>query len=523
MEGYNVFRPVAVRMLAAAVPRLLSRSAAKLPNEPTDENDGGLCLTDPVDGGLRGSEATSRRRSRGDVPLDREQEAARKRELERDLEHLWGPATVECGEDELVVVCLLRNGRPYIKSFVEHYLSLGAKHLFFLDNGSTDGTVEALEGYEAVTVLRSTLPFKHYQMVMKRYLMECFGGIGGGRWVLYVDIDELFEYPYSEIVGLGEFLGYLRERSYTAVVGQMLDMFPSESVEDREVIGDEPLKERHRFYDLSNVSVQDYVANKREYRTPPHVCGLENVLADDAVETYWGGIKKTLFGVRPALTKHPLVFMDGETIPMDGSEHAVGRATVADLTCVLFHYNFTSSFYRQVRMASEEENYLRNSKKHKKYHEVLKHTPALKIRGEDARELRGTEDLVGNGFLTVSEDYMRLVQSKEMEEPEGKLRRAMLALLRAQDELSTRKGKPGGLKWPSRTSEDYGAGAANPAWTGQPPEDRHRKAARLEERNAELESRVRDLRRQLSDIHSSRSWRLVAGLGRLKNRIFGAK
>ena len=30
--------------------------------------------------------------------------------------------------------------------------------MVFLDNGSTDGTVEALKGYENVTVLRSMLP-----------------------------------------------------------------------------------------------------------------------------------------------------------------------------------------------------------------------------------------------------------------------------------------------------------------------------------------------------------------------------
>jgi Glycosyl transferase family 2 len=39
---------------------------------------------------------------------------------------------------------LVRDGRPYVRSFVEHYSSMGVKHLIFLDNGSTDGTVEAL-------------------------------------------------------------------------------------------------------------------------------------------------------------------------------------------------------------------------------------------------------------------------------------------------------------------------------------------------------------------------------------------
>ena len=101
-------------------------------------------------------------------------------------EHLYGPEEVAYGPDELVVVCLVRDGRPYVKSFVEHYLSLGAKHLFFLDNESTDGTVEALKKYDNVTVLRTALPFKRYALLVRQYLIERFGR---GRWCLCVDID----------------------------------------------------------------------------------------------------------------------------------------------------------------------------------------------------------------------------------------------------------------------------------------------------------------------------------------------
>src|SRR5215217_5195434 len=171
------------------------------------------------------------------------------------IEHLYGPEEVPYEEDELVLVCLVRNGRPYVNSFVEHHTSLGIKHLFFLDNGSTDGTIEALKEYDNVSVLHTGLPFKRYETSVRKYLVERFGK--KGRWCLYVDIDELFDYPYSDVVGLGSLLGYLNERSYTAVVAQMLDMFPEEPLSGSSGAGnppDEPLKERHRFYDVSNIS-----------------------------------------------------------------------------------------------------------------------------------------------------------------------------------------------------------------------------------------------------------------------------
>src|SRR5919107_6374136 len=58
--------------------------------------------------------------------------------LHFNLEHLHGPEEVAYEADELVVVCSVWDGRPYVKSFVEHYASMGAKHMVFLDNGSSD-------------------------------------------------------------------------------------------------------------------------------------------------------------------------------------------------------------------------------------------------------------------------------------------------------------------------------------------------------------------------------------------------
>jgi hypothetical protein len=181
--------------------------------------------------------------------------------LRENVQHLHGPEEVSYGEDELMVVCLVRDGRPYIKSFVEHYRSLGVRHIAFLDNASEDGTVEALREYDNVTVLRTELPYKApggtvgnswtREVLFKQYLVSRFGG--QNRWCLCADIDELFDYPYSDLVSLGAFLRYLRSRSYTALATQMLDMFPEEPLSGQSKSVDEPLKERHRFYDISNI------------------------------------------------------------------------------------------------------------------------------------------------------------------------------------------------------------------------------------------------------------------------------
>src|SRR5215217_7790388 len=347
-------------------------------------------------------------------------ERAQKWILHFNIEHVHGPEEVDYGPDELVVVCNVRDGRPYVKSFVEHYTSMGVKHLFFLDNGSTDGTVEALKEYDNVTVLQTTLPFKRYKVSIKQYLLERFGR---GRWSLCADIDELFDYPYSDVVGLDSLLRYLNERSYTAVAAQMLDMFPEEPLSGSGAgnFPDEPLKERHRFYDVSDISrvsikelprLRNNMLDSDAIKTFSGGIRLprlrNNTLESDEIELFYGGIRKTVFGDWTFnLTKFPLVFSDGRVKPIDGSSHWVDNARIADLTCVLFHYKFLDGyFHEQAVQAVREEQYHKNSARYRKSLQVLDRNPILRIKGESARELRSVNELIENLFLVVSEEYM---------------------------------------------------------------------------------------------------------------------
>src|SRR5215213_6890848 len=341
------------------------------------------------------------------------------------IEHLYGPEEIPYDEDELVLLCLLRDGRPYLKSFVEHHTSMGIKHLFFLDNGSTDGTVEALKEYDNVSVLRTGLPFKRYEVSMRQYLVERFGR--ENRWCLYADIDELFDYPYSDVISLDSLLRYLNERSYTAVVAQMLDMFPEEPLSGRASNPDEPLKQRHRFYEISNL---------KKMSIKEHPLTRHNTYESDDIEFFYGGAFETLFDcIPPWLTRFSLTFSDGKVKPSAGSGHRVDDARVADLSTVYLHYKFLDEhFHKKVAQAVREENYPYNSRQYKRYLEVLENTPILQVKRETARELRSINELVENGFLVVSEEYMLLVYEQARKNGAGH---------------ALREGEPDGLEDPA--------------------------------------------------------------------------
>src|SRR5512133_2380919 len=64
------------------------------------------------------------------------------RRVPRTICHVQGPTEISYALDELVVLCVVRNGELYVRSFLDHYAALPVRHIVFLDNGSTDRTVD---------------------------------------------------------------------------------------------------------------------------------------------------------------------------------------------------------------------------------------------------------------------------------------------------------------------------------------------------------------------------------------------
>ena len=326
------------------------------------------------------------------------------------VDHLHGPEEIRYKDDEFVVVCVVRDGEPWVRSFVEHYLSMGARHLVFLDNNSTDDTVSAASEYDNVTVLRTTLPFgdgvegAEGQNLMRRYLIERFGR---NRWSLCVDMDELFDYPYSDVIGLDSLLRYLSSKSYTAVTAQMLDMFPEKlSVNSTQETITE-LKEEYRFYDISKIDRSRLKKDKHALRN--------NIIESDEVAVgVRGGIRENVFGYKPLLTKYPLLYSDGTSEHM--GVHVVRNARVADLTCVLFHYKFYAFalrdyWYKAIEYKRGRGWFMR--RRYEQYAEVLEKKPELHLKLESSREIASVNDLLEDGFLVASEDYISWVGAEE--------------------------------------------------------------------------------------------------------------
>jgi len=443
-----------------------------------------------------------------------------------EVQHLHGPWEITGGDDELVVLCLVRDGEPWVHTFMEHYFSLGARHLVFLDNGSTDGTVAAACGHDNVTVLRTELSFgasvegTEGQNLMRRYLIERFGK---HRWSLCVDIDELFDFPYSDVIGLDSFLRYLNSKSYTAVMAQMLDMFPEKLAVNSTRETTEAFKDEYRFYDISKI--------KRSTIGESELATHNTINSEDVAVKVRGGVREDVFGFKPLLTKYLLLYSDG-TLKHSGV-HAVRNASISDITCVLLHYKFYAFalqdyWYRSIEYKKGRGPFMRS--RYDSYVQVLEGKPELHLGLESSSEFVGVNDLLENGFLVASDDYLGGVGDEERSlfaraDLNGEAGISAGALLRPRRQERAKTLRIGCLERELRETQRREKGktrktrALRRTLAGNDRRTvalegklraRLKRLRMLKQRTRRLKNRNNRLKRQLENVQSSRVWRIIS-------------
>lgn len=303
------------------------------------------------------------------------------------VRHLGGPAEIRSGPDDVIVISVMRNGEPWLESFLAHHRLMGIKHFVILDNGSTDRSIDELSRQSDVTLLASAAPYHAYENTMKRYLANKYCR---GRWCLCVDVDEQFDFPGSAEVSLQALVGYLDRRGFNAVITQMLDMFSNGPISEARIRPGVDLRAQYPFYDVSSID------------KTPYMFGEVN---NPSIMDHHGGIRKKVFGTNNGLTKVSLFRMDGTIKPFIAWHHAL-NARLADFSCVLFHFPFVESFYAKVAEAVKSGRYgFLTSDEYSGYWAGLQKLPNLCLKLETARMLATVDELLENGFLAASKEY----------------------------------------------------------------------------------------------------------------------
>ena len=323
--------------------------------------------------------------------------------LRMAMKHVHGPAKFDLGPDDVVVVVLVKDAVFYLDAFLNHYRGLGVQHFVFVDNGSTDGTLDRLAREPGTITLQCTLPHALYEGEFRRHGAQAYAR---NHWVLFADADELLDFKGSATLGMSGLAQYMRTNGYTAMMAQMLDLFPKDSIKSFAKAPFDHAIEAFQSYDLTDIirhDYHDYGAIEWSYfmRT--------NTTSNDALKFMFGGIRLKHFGEECCLSKHPLVFIDDAAWP-NPHPHTAAHVNVADISAVLKHYKFTDDPFARDLQTIRDGTVSHGGDKLRL--QVVRDTPNISFHSENAQEWAGVEALIDQGFLVHTPAYDQFIAAR---------------------------------------------------------------------------------------------------------------
>lgn len=321
------------------------------------------------------------------------------RRVGRSISHVCGERRFDLQRCDVVVFCLVKDAGFFLREFIDHHLALGINRIVLIDNGSTDDTLTIARAYTDVTVIQSQLPVKEFECHMRQYAARRFAA---GHWCLFVDSDEQFDFPFSSRLALRDLVRYLTDNGFSAVVTQMLDMFPA---------GAAPLNQgssvsEHDSFTLEALSRRDYHSED----SPFHWFLKHNKTSNPNIRFLSGGVRKLWFDLDCCLTKHSLVHLKGKVIPV-AHPHCATNVTCADFTAMVRHYKFAGDFQSRIRRQVEGNVWEHGED------EVYLASEGKLLLPNGTQRFTGVDVLVQHGFLVVSEQFQEFVSHRCKERP----------------------------------------------------------------------------------------------------------
>jgi hypothetical protein len=131
----------------------------------------------------------------------------------------------------VIVIGLVHDEIIRLPYFLEYYRRFGAAGFVAFDDGSVDGSSEFLQEQDDVLLIGvEGLSFSRACGI--DWINTLIGRFALNRWVLKVDIDELFYWPGSEIGGVDALVASVERTGAKAIFSPMIDVYSESPADD---------------------------------------------------------------------------------------------------------------------------------------------------------------------------------------------------------------------------------------------------------------------------------------------------
>jgi tetratricopeptide (TPR) repeat protein len=283
--------------------------------------------------------------------------------------------------DDVLVFLTVFNGIEFVDWFLDHYRSLGVGHFFVVDNGSTDGSFEALTDQPDVSLFRQTDSFRAAGCGVS-WMNHLIRRFGVGHWCFLVDMDEAFVFPHMEQGrSLNDFLQFADDRGWRSIPAPMIDIYPDS------LAG--PSKTGTPFEASRNIDA-DYVSFANE--APPY-------------EFVQGGVRARLSGRSLMMTKAPLV-KPGPSFAFTANNHQHTHLPVARFSGTLLHFKFIGDIMGRVDEAIERKEHFMAARFYRALRQPLDRAEdGYSLLSEHSRRYETPADLLRLGLMRSVPDW----------------------------------------------------------------------------------------------------------------------
>ncbi|WP_425093807.1 glycosyltransferase family 2 protein [Tropicimonas sp. S265A] len=133
--------------------------------------------------------------------------------------------TPDIQSQDILCFVTARNERIRLPYFLDYYRNLGVDQFLFVDNGSSDGSVDYLAAQPDVSVWSTQASYRSARFGMD-WTSQLLRKHGTGHWCLTVDPDEFLVYPFCETRPLRALTDWMDASRLRALPAMLLDMYP---------------------------------------------------------------------------------------------------------------------------------------------------------------------------------------------------------------------------------------------------------------------------------------------------------
>jgi len=213
------------------------------------------------------------------------------------------------------------NAEARINDFIKHYKNIGVDRIFYIDNNSTDNSIDVLKQHPDVHVWLQEEKYGDKNKFGVKWMEEILKQYGVGNWCLTVDVDELFVFPDCENTSIKEFIKEQETKGFDSVKAMFIDMYSNKPLIETKLEPDKSLIETCNYFDVKYPGIR--------YRVMEMGCWMQ---------------------------KQPLLYFRENTVLTPGMHYIFNSKTPSNIYCCLMHLKFFDDFIDYVNKVKENLN-----------------------------------------------------------------------------------------------------------------------------------------------------------------------